>query len=139
MPYGKFTNEFKEYLFDLSLRNTGVPIESMYIGLSSSEINEESKLIDISEITENNYERQLINFTSPISELNITKIFNSEEINFGTWEEDSSVEIKSAFITNIKNDTDGMLMIYFPLEDSIIPFTNDELTITKDQLEVNLE
>ena len=139
MPYGRFTNEFKEYLFDLSLRNTGVPIESMYIGLSSSEINEESTLVDISEITENNYERQLINFTSPISELNITKIFNSEEINFGTWEEDSSVEIKSAFITNIKNDTDGILMIYFPLENSIIPFANDELTITNNQLEVNLE
>ncbi|MGM0410987.1 MAG: phage tail fiber protein [Bacillota bacterium] len=139
MPYGKLTNEFKEYLFDLALRNTGVPIETLYIGLSSSEITENTKLIDIDEITESNYERQKVNFTVPLSINNITKIFNTEEISFGPWEEDSNLKMKAAFITNQKNDANGMLMIFFPLTDTIIPFADDELTISKDKLEVNLE
>ena len=136
---GKLTKEGKEYLLNLGFRNIGTPVEKFYLGLANSEITSETTLENITEVTEENYERKLFNFKEPLSGPDITKLFNPKEISFGPWLNDQSENILAAFVCDVKEGTTGKLLIYFPVEGNLAPFKDDELSVAEDNLCFEME
>ncbi|MFW6016081.1 MAG: hypothetical protein ACOCRK_06555 [bacterium] len=138
---GILTNEFKEYLLKSSFKNIKEPeaIGSLYLGLSITELDKKSSLIDVTDHIETMYERQLITFSDIIITPDSSKIINLNEINFGPWMSTCYEKIKSLFITNEIEGKDGMLLACFPLIENILGRKNDELFIAKGNLEITLE
>src|SRR6056297_1747473 len=136
---GKLTKEGKEYLLNLGFRNTGNPVQELYLGLANSEITAETTLENIAEVTDENYERKLFNFKEPLSGPDITRLFNLEEVNFGPWLNDQNENVSAAFVSDKKTGDDGMLLIYFPVDGNLAPFKDDELSVAEDNLSFEME
>lgn len=115
---GSLTNEGEQYILNLILRNVGTIEENWYLGLATEVLTEDSTLTDVVEPADDGYERKLLSFDSPALNTDDNyEVQSTELVEFGPWLADegtaeSSVTIKSIFITSADTGTTGLLLTY---------------------------
>ena len=129
---GSLTNYCEELALNLLFRNTGVSPPGTYLGLSTSEILEDTLLDAVIEETDANYERKELLFTSPAQSSGSAVIKNSNKIVFGPWSAEAATPITYAFICDVQMGVEGNILAYFKLPNIRQPAAGESLTILVD-------
>src|SRR6056297_3469537 len=129
---GSLTNYCEELALNLLFRNTGALPPGTYLGLSNSEILEDTLLNSVIEESDVNYERKELLFTSPAQISGPAVVKNSNKIVFGPWSADAQAPITHAFICDLKTGVEGNILAYFKLPNLRQPAAGESLTILVD-------
>jgi|GEM_PF-3599751 len=131
MP-GSLSNYCEELALDILFRNSGISPPGTYLGLSTSEIVDDTLLDSIIEENDANYERKELLFTSP-SQIDETAVIkNSNKIVFGPWSLDAAAAVTHAFICDVQSGIEGNILAYFKLPNIRQPSAGETLTILVD-------
>ncbi len=129
---GSLTNYSEELILNILFRNTGVSPPGTYLGLSTSEILEDTLLDSIVEESDANYERKELLFTSPSQIAETAVVKNSNKVVFGPWSTDAAAPIIWAFICDEQVGVSGNILAYFKLPNVRQPAAGESLTILVD-------
>lgn len=103
---------------------------TVYMGLACAIINKDSKIQDVSEVTDTGYSRKQITSSTPIQEGGIGTIKNSERVEFGPWNAQQLNPITHVFITE-QASGGGEIIAYAALGSSKTPHI-DELVVLRE-------
>lgn len=135
---GSLTNYCEELALNLLFKNTGTSPPDTYLGLSTSDILEDTLLDSVTEENDANYGRKELLFTSPVQIEGKAVIKNSNKIVFGPWSEDASVPITHAFICDQQTGVEANILAYYELPNVRQPSTGETLTIVVDDCTLKL-
>jgi hypothetical protein len=140
MP-GSLTNIGEEIVLEFLFNNSSRQIGFVFLGLiAGGQITEQDNLLSIVngeiEVQDENYQRQIITFSSPLvdQETGEGYVENENEIQFGPWAADQPVEITQAFITDTLSGGSGLLLAHLELTHSRQPKAGSFLDILSGDL-----
>lgn len=113
---------------DLAL-NTLFRTDTMYLGLATATIDDETDLSTVVEEDDANYGRKAISFNAPADVSGKQTIKNNGAVAFDAWASNASDPINWAFITTVATLSAGNIIAYFSLPTAKQPAAGETLTI----------
>lgn len=109
--------------------NTIFRTDTIYLGLATSTIDDETTLATVVEEDDANYVRKVISFNAPSDVGGKQTIKSNGAVAFDAWESNASDPITWAFITTVATLSEGDILAYFALTTAKQPATGETLTI----------
>lgn len=134
---GQLSNKGEELVLNTLFRDGTKPV---YLGLSTSIIDDTSTLATISEVNVGSYTRRPVTFSVPTQESDKATIKNSANVDFSAWSIDQPTTIISAFLTYAQTGTAGDILAYFSLDavNQIKPVTSQPARVPANGLVIQL-
>lgn len=127
---GSLTNYAKELILDALFRNTGTMPTNVYLGLSTSTIDETTSLSSITEENDAGYVRREVTFSTPTqSGSGPAEVENEAQIEFGPWSVSADNPIIYAFLCDAEMGTSGNIIAYFELSSAKEPSAGENLLV----------
>lgn len=104
---GQFTTVGANRALDRVFRQAG---ETLYLGLATAPLDDNSTLASITELTTSGYTREVIAFAAPTGDPSL--ISNTAEIRFGPLVDDPPA-VAHAFVTDAASGTTGTILAYW--------------------------
>ena len=128
---GSLTDYAEELALNMLFRNTGTMPSAIYLGLSTSLVDETSTLASITEEDDSGYARQTVTFAAPAqSGTGPAEVENDAQIEFGPWTVAADLPITHAFLCDAETGTSGNILAYFDLPSSKQPGAGESLLVT---------
>ena len=127
---GSLTDYAEELVLNALFRNTGTMPSGVFLGLSTSVVEETSLLSSITEENDAGYSRKTVTFSAPVqSGSGPAEVENDAQIEFGPWSAAADQPITHAFLCDVETGTAGNIIAYFELSAAKQPGAGESLLV----------